>query len=228
MGIRFTCPQGHPLHVKSELAGKRGVCPQCGAKVQIPADSLPPGGRAGVGAEVPVEPPAVEEGGTVKPQAAGPFPPVVAAMEEAWFVRPPGGGQFGPASAADFAAWIREGRVLPGAHVWRTGWSDWRLASEAAAELPALLPAVASATVLPRAEPLAVQAPVPAFVPDKSPATARPVLRRKRSAKRQLHAAIVLLIVVLILGGVLFWVLKREPPETAHRPGCSPAIDVLG
>jgi len=38
MGIRFTCPNGHKLHVKAFLAGKRGVCPQCGAKILIPAE----------------------------------------------------------------------------------------------------------------------------------------------------------------------------------------------
>jgi hypothetical protein len=37
MGIRFTCPNGHKLHVKAFLAGKRGVCPHCGEKFVIPA-----------------------------------------------------------------------------------------------------------------------------------------------------------------------------------------------
>jgi hypothetical protein len=37
MGIRFTCPSGHKLHVKAHLAGKRGICPQCGAKILIPS-----------------------------------------------------------------------------------------------------------------------------------------------------------------------------------------------
>ena len=37
MGIRFTCPNGHKLNVKEFLAGKRGVCPNCGAKFVIPA-----------------------------------------------------------------------------------------------------------------------------------------------------------------------------------------------
>jgi hypothetical protein len=36
MGIRFSCPNGHKLNVKNFLAGKRGVCPQCGAKFIIP------------------------------------------------------------------------------------------------------------------------------------------------------------------------------------------------
>jgi hypothetical protein len=39
MGIRFFCPNGHRLHVKSFLAGKRGVCPDCGQGVDIPLKS---------------------------------------------------------------------------------------------------------------------------------------------------------------------------------------------
>lgn len=36
MGIRFSCPNGHTLHVKAFLAGKRGICPKCGVKLTIP------------------------------------------------------------------------------------------------------------------------------------------------------------------------------------------------
>jgi hypothetical protein len=36
MGIRFSCPNGHRLNVKAHLAGKRGICPQCGIRVDIP------------------------------------------------------------------------------------------------------------------------------------------------------------------------------------------------
>ncbi len=39
MGIRFLCPNGHKLNVKAFLAGRRGICPFCGAKFQIPAES---------------------------------------------------------------------------------------------------------------------------------------------------------------------------------------------
>jgi hypothetical protein len=41
MGIRFSCPNGHALHVKEFLAGKRGICPSCGAKFVIPAATEP-------------------------------------------------------------------------------------------------------------------------------------------------------------------------------------------
>jgi hypothetical protein len=41
MGIRFSCPNGHKLNVKDNLAGKRGICPACGAKFVIPASGEP-------------------------------------------------------------------------------------------------------------------------------------------------------------------------------------------
>lgn len=46
MGIRFACPNGHNLNVKEHLAGKRGICPNCGAKFTIPeapTNGSPPG-----------------------------------------------------------------------------------------------------------------------------------------------------------------------------------------
>ena len=42
MGVKFQCPNGHQLHVKAFLAGKRGKCPRCGASVVIPLPSEPP------------------------------------------------------------------------------------------------------------------------------------------------------------------------------------------
>ena len=40
MGIRFFCPNGHKLNVKSELAGKIGICPKCQARMEIPTTSV--------------------------------------------------------------------------------------------------------------------------------------------------------------------------------------------
>lgn len=39
MGIKFFCPSGHKLNVKSFLAGKKGVCPHCGERFRIPKHS---------------------------------------------------------------------------------------------------------------------------------------------------------------------------------------------
>ncbi len=40
MGICFFCPNGHPLNVKSDLAGKVGYCPKCRVKMRIPLQSM--------------------------------------------------------------------------------------------------------------------------------------------------------------------------------------------
>lgn len=48
MGIRFHCPNGHKLNVKAFLAGKKGVCPDCGVKLRIP-DRSEPGLDSGIG-----------------------------------------------------------------------------------------------------------------------------------------------------------------------------------
>lgn len=37
MVIRLHCPNGHPVRVKDELAGKTGLCPKCRAQVRVPA-----------------------------------------------------------------------------------------------------------------------------------------------------------------------------------------------
>lgn len=43
MGIVAFCPQGHRVKVKDELAGRKGICPQCGTRFRIPegGDSRP-------------------------------------------------------------------------------------------------------------------------------------------------------------------------------------------
>ena len=96
MGIRFTCPNGHKLHVKEFLAGKRGVCPSCGAKFVIPhaqpaaaktasgsrpASVSPPRSREAEPSGSPsivieVEPPAPAPAETHTGLAAGLAPPV--------------------------------------------------------------------------------------------------------------------------------------------------------
>lgn len=122
MGIRFQCPNGHSLNVKSFLAGKRGVCPTCGVKLFIPQES---GGVAEA----------------VRKRRSGPKEPVPAvsrtdsadalleAPDAGWYVRPPSGGQFGPAEAEVMRHWIDEGRVTGDSLIWREGWADWKEAS---------------------------------------------------------------------------------------------------
>ena len=42
MGIRFYCPNGHKLNVKSFQAGRRGICPHCDVRFRIPQESQIP------------------------------------------------------------------------------------------------------------------------------------------------------------------------------------------
>ena len=53
MGIVCHCPNGHRVKVKDKLAGKRGLCPQCGASFSIPAV----GGEPAASDQMPAEPP---------------------------------------------------------------------------------------------------------------------------------------------------------------------------
>jgi len=54
MGIVCHCPNGHRVKVKDHQAGKRGLCPTCGAKFSIPAS----GGQESKGARGTARPPA--------------------------------------------------------------------------------------------------------------------------------------------------------------------------
>jgi len=50
MGIRCWCPNGHKLNIKSFQAGKRGICPYCGARFTIPLESTR---KPGMGDRIP-------------------------------------------------------------------------------------------------------------------------------------------------------------------------------
>jgi hypothetical protein len=70
MGIKFRCPGcDKKLHVKAYLAGKRGVCPRCGAKVQIPLESLEADGD-----EIPSSAPAQQSAARGSAEPSAPVP----------------------------------------------------------------------------------------------------------------------------------------------------------
>lgn len=163
MGIRFFCPNGHKLNVKSYQAGKRGICPHCGAKFTIPDESTLPSSNKAASPdtadaddeEILQEQAAEQAGASVEPHGEGPggeqldrqvVPPAAPPQKgdpfldapgASWYVSPPGGGQFGPASADMMKTWIAEGRVTADSLVWREGWDDW---AEASTVLPHLVP----------------------------------------------------------------------------------------
>jgi len=155
MGIKFACAEcGYVLHVKSALAGKRGFCPKCQAKVDIPAEG-PPTANQLAGAVAYDTPESVNmavdsqmpiAAATVMPASpTGPRPPMAVPVsmvsqpladpiaenpEMQWYVVPPGAATpYGPAAGKLFRSWIDEGRVTADSLVWRQDWKDWQPAS---------------------------------------------------------------------------------------------------
>lgn len=156
MGIRFHCPNGHKLHVKGFLAGKRGICPECGVKVIIPAtenaanqslEQAPPSQSPAVAppAAAPTAGPEIADSSKTAPAVNVATPPSVAdpppappasGTQVAWHLRIPTGEQFGPIDDAGFQGWIAEGRVSDECLVWQAGWEQWQSWEEAKANFP--------------------------------------------------------------------------------------------
>jgi hypothetical protein len=158
MGIKFLCPNGHKLHVKAFLSGKKAICPKCGVRVVVPADGqqvddaqLEADSASSAAEAVDSQPPAatasrLAEGAVPASKAASPtaspaavVDPIDDAPSAVWYVRPATGGQFGPASGEIMRAWIAEGRVGASSLVWRAGWQEWRAASAIFPQLGSLL-----------------------------------------------------------------------------------------
>jgi hypothetical protein len=162
MGIKFRCPNGHKINVKSHQAGKKGFCPKCKIQVDIPLKSQRKGkaeraaeraaAKAGTsnrptapaqpGPDMPVATRIVSSAGmptvtlpTAPSSAAN--DPIAANPELVWYVRPPNGNQFGPAKGELLLSWIKEGRVGPDSLVWQEGWPDWKPAAETFPQLAA-------------------------------------------------------------------------------------------
>jgi hypothetical protein len=227
MGIRFLCPNGHKLHVKSFQAGRRGICPHCGARITIPSQSTLPESDATTSPntkevedeEIAEEQVARESGEQVDRQAVPPMSPPKAGdpLGEApgakWFVSPPGGGQFGPANADMMRTWIAEGRVTADSLVWREGWDDW---AEASTVLPHLVPPE-TASYLPSPEPTdALPAPnitISEPVGRTARAAAHPRRRggRQRSPRNKMVQWVGILAAMVVVLVILFiWVVNRS------------------
>jgi hypothetical protein len=216
MGIKFHCPNGHKLNVKAFLAGKRGVCPKCGARMRIPTNSdaslvdsdleetdasQHPSKSNGAGR---VAAPAV----SAAPAAAGAVPvtgdddPIAQAPSAIWYVRPPTGGQYGPARGDVMRRWLTEGRVSSDSLVWREGWTDWQTAGK-------LFPTLnAAGTVAAPAAPVSEPSTTVPIATRSSRRTATRYEDKKRDSSSLAIAILVSLgILCAILIGVLVYVL---------------------
>lgn len=215
MGIRFTCPNGHRLHVKAELAGKRGICPECQARVQIPTMAEAEA-QGAVEPDVESAPPAAAAAPPPPPAAAAPTAPQQA---DVWFVRNAAGEQWGPATAADVRTALAAGRVDDEGWAWRTGWPDWKpmgevrpligaVQSAGASQAEALLAAgtvASAANEPPLPQPTETLAERLHLTPATTPA-ARPSRwqRRRRRQWMTLLLAIVTIVLAAVLGVVLY------------------------
>ncbi|BBO32027.1 DUF4339 domain-containing protein [Lacipirellula parvula] len=243
MGVRFECPAGHKLHVKAELAGKRGICPECGVKFivpsfsgqRVPEDNGPPEGTtatvSGPGATSSTATPPIAK------TVPGAQPPPAAVETATWYIRPASGGQYGPADDATFAQWVTEGRVAADSWVWRDGWADWKAGGEALRDFKRRPAASASPT--PAASDLFesnfdVEEPMPAIGVTTATAAAhieptsadarRAETRRRKQQVRMF--SIVLSIVALVMLAALVFVLSRggeeETPADEKKPAVAP------
>lgn len=249
MGIRFNCPNGHKLNVKSELAGKKAICPDCGAKLVVPA--------AGAASESSIHQGTLHQGsvagrfgaaeagesriiGTVAP-AIVLHNSVSAATQSGgkarsavvWYIRPVSGGQFGPVNDDELCAWIADGRLTADSYVWRAGWPDWLKAGDAPGELPASLPVATlievPVSVAPEQSVDDVASDFPG-TPSGPVAVAAPLdelavlpITGARRPRRQtpLFVTVLLILAIIVLAGVLIWVIQRNAASEPPAPQAS-------
>jgi hypothetical protein len=208
MGIRFYCPNGHKLNVKAFLAGKRGICPQCEARFEIPSES-----------QIPENAPKVQSTATEAQPAAAlrsevavatldqlPIPmsslgPIAEAPEAVWYVRPPSGGQYGPAGSDVMKRWVDEGRVCKRSLVWREGWTDWKPAGP-------LFPESSDDSPAPALEPPAASPPP---VEENPQRVQEAVRARRQSAGRGKSIAAVVFLGLLIVALLVMLVIVLQP-----------------
>jgi len=201
MGIRVTCPNGHKLNIKAFQAGKRGICPHCGASFLIPVDPSAAG--------LPVGAPPRPSG---RPQSS--LPQATESPQGDWYVHLREGGQFGPASDEIMAEWVAEGRVPADALLWREGWPRWKEASDV---LPRLARPVSGATAPRPPEASGGAASSPEDAGSASPGvriavahpttTSRTRLGKPHSGPAQVVGFLVALVLILIVA--FAWVITR-------------------
>jgi hypothetical protein len=220
MGIRLRCPNGHKIHVKSFLAGRRGVCPHCGARFEIPTAAETSSDDAGTD-EIAVVPsnegapvgqaalPASTSVAFVATESALPAAPASGtAGGEIWYVRHPLHGHFGPATWETVQRWAAEDRISADSLIWREGWADWRPAPTVLQQQSA---AAETAPASPRArDPLDLDALAAAGGGGAFGAASQRMAARRKNAQTMRMVTFVLAAAVTLLTCVLLYVLMRS------------------
>jgi hypothetical protein len=204
MGIRFSCPAGHQLHVKSFLAGKRGVCPKCGVSVLIPnvlSDESRP--------EVQSESIAAAATTVANREAGRPGTPALDVGSQSVVISvvgPPTSVTPPPVPAPP----------LPNQPATPTSLE----VTFPQADVPPSLNAPPSGSV-------PQQLVMPESLEPHSPAASY-VARRERNRRHRITMAVCLLLAVIVLAAVLVWVLHRAPSGAAEKtPGTTSEYNIL-
>src|SRR3954471_494688 len=106
MGIKFHCPNGHRLNVKAFLAGKTGICPKCGVRVEIPlaseGNSAAPTTAQNASFALPNSQFATSNNDARVSPSPAPHQAAVDPIREnpaaSWYVRSASGDEYGPAT----------------------------------------------------------------------------------------------------------------------------------
>ena len=180
MGIRFSCPNGHKLNVKAELAGRKGRCPQCGVSVQIPQENE-------------------------AAEAKTPTSALLSDPNAVWYLQIPHGPQYGPATGAVVESWIKERRVSPNMLVWKEGWDQWIEAKNAFPDLARLFsgPLKIDLPSAPGSESALSEVSAVALTPQ-----IRGKIEKKKKLSRNTIILTFLTGMIFLLGILLIWVLQ--------------------
>ncbi|MBN1588445.1 MAG: DUF4339 domain-containing protein [Pirellulales bacterium] len=229
MGIRVYCPNGHKLNIKVALAGKRGICPHCGAKFAIPplsgqTEANDADGTVATSVDLDTDPPETDEA-----RAPAGSDPLAEMPDATWYLRPPTGGQFGPAQADVMRTWLAEGRVTSDSLVWREGWPEWLPASDVFGDRvtasepgePSVGPPVepgepavktTASVKAPWDLPAATENSATEVIPPIKVVTepTRPSTFARRPRRRSTQLVVWLSVIVVFLGAILIWVLNRS------------------
>ncbi|MDR2168998.1 MAG: DUF4339 domain-containing protein [Planctomycetaceae bacterium] len=123
MGIRFFCPNGHKLHVKSHLAGLNALCPECGVKLVVPLKSTRKSSK-----EINNENNEQTKNNQTTPQNKS--------LDYDWYVcNPENGKQQGPLKIIDIKNLIQKKQITPNTFLWHEGLQDWITANTVFTEL---------------------------------------------------------------------------------------------
>jgi hypothetical protein len=133
MGIRFFCPNGHKLNVKSCLAGLKGFCPECGIELVVPLTSTRKSSKEGGGL---IENTQTNNSQNSQPDFISMFGESVNDIVTSqnlvlqnpsidWYICDENGNRQGPLKGKVVQSLIERKQIKPHFYIWYEGLPDW-------------------------------------------------------------------------------------------------------